>query len=254
MLKRIAVIVLLFFWISALSVTFAKAGGGGVTGGATEVTQLANNVELAAIFGKETAQLIEQIQQTITQINMLMDMVTNTMELPAKLIGQVTGMIKKVMGLYNQFQGILARLSNLDEEFYNKFYSALSAEESKWLTNYSEQYYEMSQEMEKKAQKTLESLKVSAEDINDSSGILEQLSNNASSAGGRNAIMKAGNELLSFMNGEMLKTRTMIAEQTELYLRYEERKRTMEDAATEIWRKDLEKWKDSTYTPAVHGW
>ena len=77
MLKRIAVIVLLFFWISALSVTFAKAGGGGVTGGATEVTQLANNVELAAIFGKETAglpkELLERYPDRCFRIPMIED-------------------------------------------------------------------------------------------------------------------------------------------------------------------------------------
>ena len=99
--------------------------------------------------------------------------------------------------------------------------------------------------MEKQAKKTLESLKISAEDINDSSKLLEDLANNASSASGRNAIMQASNELLGFMGGELIKVRTLLAEQTKTYLDYAERQRTIDDAAQERMRRDLEKWKST---------
>ena len=232
-MRRIIGFVLAFSVLTGLMVGSVMAGGGGMTGGATEATQLANNAELAT----QVSQLKEQIEN---QVKMLNDMIDNTLALPTQLIGDVTGAINDVMGAYNEIQGILGRLSNLDEEFYNLFYSALQGEGSAasggsdWLKNYSEEYYELSKGMEKQAKKTLESLKLSAEDINDSAKLLEDLSKNASTAYGRNAILQAGNELLGFMGGELLKVRTLMTEQTKTYLDYAERQRTIQDAEHQI--------------------
>jgi P-type conjugative transfer protein TrbJ len=243
-------LLLAFCLISGLLVSGVNAGGG-LSGGATEVTQLANHAELLT----QVAQLAESLQHEIT---MIMDMVQNTLALPQRLFGQVTGMIKNVMNAYNKVQGILNRLSNIDDEFRNKFFSAIKSgntgEASMWVKNYAKEYFTLAEAIEEEAKKTLESLQVSADDITDSSKILEQLSSNAASATGRNSILQAGNELLGFLGGELLKTRTLMVEQTKTYLDYEERKRSIEDAAADVWRKDLEKWKAPTHSSVEWQW
>ena len=257
-MRRIIAFVLAFSVLTGLMVGSVLAGGGGLAGGATEATQLANNAELAT----QVSQLAEQINN---QIKMVQDMINNTLALPKQLIGDVTGVINDVMGAYNEMQGILGRLSNLDEEFYNLFYSALqgggaggaggvTSGDSEWLENYSEKYYELSKGMEKQAKKTLESLKVSAEDINDSTQLLQDLSENASTATGRNAILQAGNELLGFLGGELLKVRTLMTEQTKTYLDYAERQRTLEDAEERIVQQDYDKWQRPTYEGETFSW
>ena len=123
-----------------------------------------------------------------------------------------------------------------------------------WVKNYSTEYFQLSEALEQEAKQTLESLKVSADDITDSTKILKDLSTNASSATGRNAILQAGNELLGFMGGELTKTRTLLAEQTKTYLDYAERQRSKEDAAADVWRKDLEKWQTPSHTPVEWTW
>ena len=260
---RIIVFVLAFSVLTGLMVGSVVAGGG-LTGGATEMTQLANNAELATQVSQLTEQINNQIEMIQNQIQMVQDMINNTLALPRQLIGNITGVINNVMGTYNQVQGILGRLSNLDEEFYNLFYSALqggggagggvTSGDSEWITNYSEEYYELSKGMEEQAKKTLESLKVSAEDINDSTQLLQDLSQNASTATGRNAILQAGNELLGFLGGELLKVRTLMAEQTKTYLDYAERQRTIEDAEHQILQRDLQKWKSPTYEGETFAW
>jgi P-type conjugative transfer protein TrbJ len=236
--------------VSGLLVGGVNAGGG-LSGGATEMTQLANNAELAM----QVSQLAQSLQH---EIQMIMDMIQNTLALPQKLIGQVTGAIQNVMGVYNKVQGILGKLSNLDEEFRNKFYSALKSGNvggaSAWVKDYAKEYFNLSEAIEREAKQTLESLQVSANDITDSSKLLEKLSSNASSANGRNSILQAGNELLSFMGGELIKTRTLMVEQTKSYLDYAERQRSKEDAAADVWRKDLEKWKNSSHSPVEWSW
>jgi P-type conjugative transfer protein TrbJ len=236
--------------ISGLLVKSVNAGGG-LSGGATEATQLSNHAELIT----QVSQLAESLQHEIT---MIMDMVQNTLALPQRLVGQVTGMIQSVMNTYNKVQGILNRLSNIDDEFRNKFFSALNSvntgEASMWVKNYAKEYFTLSEAIEEEAKKTLESLQVSADDITNSSGLLEKLSSNASSATGRNSILQAGNELLGFMGGELLKTRTLLVEQTKTYLDYAERERSKEDAAADVWRKDLEKWKAPSHSSVEWEW
>ena len=124
----VMVILSLFFAFLASS---ARAGGG-MTGGATEFTQVMNNSELMMqvsqlneSLNNELTQIANQITQITNQITMIHDMFLNTLSAPMKLIGTITGAVQKVMGIYNQAQGLLYRLSNIDEEFYNKFYSQL---------------------------------------------------------------------------------------------------------------------------------
>jgi P-type conjugative transfer protein TrbJ len=232
-----AILVLTVFYLSALFAGPANAGGG-ITGGSTEFTQIANNAELIT----QVSQLAEQINK---QIQMVQDMIHNTLNLPNRLLGSVGSMINNVMNAYNQVQGILNRLSNLDEEFYNKFYSQITnlTNPYSWATNYSEEYFKLSEAMEAEAKRTVESLKISADDITDSGRILEQLANNAGTASGRNAIMQAGNEFLGFIGGELTKVRALMAEQTKSYLDYAERERTIQDAAAAVIKKDIENWK-----------
>jgi P-type conjugative transfer protein TrbJ len=248
-MKRLKFLIALCL-ISGLCVGSVNAGGG-ITGGATEFTQLANNAELAT----QVAQFAESLQH---EIQMIMDMVQNTLALPQRFAGQITGAIQNVMNTYNRVQGILGKLSNLDEEFQNKFYSAIrsgsGSQASMWVKNDATEYFQLSEALEQEAKQTLESLKVSADDITDASDLLERLSSNASSASGRNAILQAGNELLGFMGSELVKTRTLMVEQTKSYLDYAERQRSKEDAAADVWRRDLEKWQTPSHTPVEWTW
>jgi P-type conjugative transfer protein TrbJ len=229
-------LILAVFYISTLWAGAANAGGG-LTGGSTEFTQIANNTELAT----QVSQLAEQINQ---QIQMVQDMIHNTLNLPNKLLGNVGMMINTTMNAYNRVQGLLNRLSNIDEEFYNKFYSTVSdlTNPSGWVKNYSGEYFKLSEGMEKEAKKTVESLKISADDITDSGEMLEKLADNAGTADGRNAIMQASNEFLGFIGGELVKTRALLTEQTKSYLDYAERQRTIQDAAAGVLKRDIENW------------
>jgi P-type conjugative transfer protein TrbJ len=263
--KLAGVIVACGVWVLFV-MNYPASGGGGLTGGATEFTQIANNAELAMQVSQmseslahEIEQIMNQVKQITNQITMITDMVHNTTALPSKLIGQVTGAVSKVVGVYNRTNGLLANLSNLDDDFYSKFYSAQNKLENggAWKKNFSSEYYGLSVRMDDKTEKVLESLGVTGADITDSSEILEKLSENAASAEGRNAILQAGNDLMGFMNGELIKIRALQAEQTETYLTYAERRRTLEEAeaafVTDSIQKDIT-FKENTYVPKEYKW
>jgi P-type conjugative transfer protein TrbJ len=264
---KLAAIVITSICAAAYCPNYAAAGGG-AGGGAKEWTQLDNKLYLGKQVSQfdqslthEIEQIANQMTQITNQITMITDMVQNTMSLPQKLIGNVTGAVSRIMGIYNRMNGLLANLSNLDDEFYNRFYSTSQAvkygADYGWSTNFSGEYYKLSMAMEEKAKQVSESLGVSAEDINDSSKLLETLSENAATADGRNAILQAGNDLMGFMGGELVKIRALQAEQTKTYLTYAERQRTLEEAeaaiVTESIKKDIT-FKENTYVPIEHKW
>jgi P-type conjugative transfer protein TrbJ len=247
---------------------YAEAGGGSA-GGAKEWTQLDNKVylgkqvaQLSESLGHEITQISNQITQITNQITMINDMVHNTMAIPSKLMWKISGSVGEIIGVYNKMNGLLANLANLDDEFYSHFYSAknsaqLGRGENTWTENFAQEYYKLSVAMEEKAEQISESLGVTAGDINDSSKLLEELSQNAESAEGRNAILQAGNDLMGFMSGELVKIRALQAEQTKTYLTYAERQRTLEEAeaakVTESIQKDIT-FKENTYVPVEHKW
>ena len=77
---RIIVFVLAFSVLTGLMVGSVVAGGG-LTGGATEMTQLANNAELATQVSQLTEQINNQIKMIQNQIRMVQDMINNTLAL-----------------------------------------------------------------------------------------------------------------------------------------------------------------------------
>jgi P-type conjugative transfer protein TrbJ len=227
-MKTVSLTVILSIFCSV-----AAYAGGGMGGGATELTQKLNHAELVTQIGQMSQQLNQQIR-------MVQDMVQNATNLPNQLLGDVMGIVSATVDAYNQTQGILARLSHIDEEFYRSFYTAQNS--AAWARNYSDAYFALSKRLDEEAEKRVESLKISAGDITESGKMLEKLADNAGSAEGRNAIMQASNEMLGFIGGELVKTRALLAEQTKSYLDYAERRRTLEDAAADVMKRDVENW------------
>lgn len=243
MKTKTTTLVLNVFLIVALAVPLAvpfvvEAGGG--AGLAKEYTQLLNKAELIT----QVAQLAEQID----------DMIFNTEDLALKLGGEVTGAVAAAINAYNTSQRILARLSNIDQEFYSRFYSEWAGSKEEWIENYAEKYYELSVEIDEEAERRLKSLKITADDIDDSNKLLEKLNANSDGAEGRNALVKAGNEFMAFMSGELVKMRTLVAEQTKVYLDYAERNRAAEDAAFDLIQDDVEKWKAPVKINVEYDW
>jgi hypothetical protein len=103
---------------------------GGVTGEATEFTQLANNAELIKLLEssgtqienqvKQISQLAEQIQN---QLNIYSNMLQNTARLPSQIWGQVEGDLKKLQSVVSQGQGIAFSMGNVDDVLKQRFKS-----------------------------------------------------------------------------------------------------------------------------------
>ncbi|TGR73577.1 conjugal transfer protein TrbJ, partial [Mesorhizobium sp. M1C.F.Ca.ET.193.01.1.1] len=103
---------------------------GGVTGQATEWTQLANNAELVKLLEssgvqvenqvKQIAQLAEQIQN---QLNIYQNMLQNTAQLPDHIWGQVENDLNRLQGIVAQGNGVAFSMGNIDDVLKQRFQS-----------------------------------------------------------------------------------------------------------------------------------
>ena len=199
--KIIALCLLCCFMINPASP--ARAGGGGLAGGATEMTQLMNNAELL----KQVSQLAEQIQN---QITMIQDMTHNTMTMPNQLFRDVRGVYSSIKGIIDRTRGIAFNLANLDEELRRRFRSYDDMRSLSRASGFSSEYRSIMETQMETVRNTMEAIGVSFEElIRDDTSALAELQRKASSASGRNELIQATNQLLGFLAEDAMRLRQL---------------------------------------------
>lgn len=94
--------------------------GGAMTGGATEFTQIMNNVQLSL-------QYIQQIQQYSTQLQQYQAQLQNMARAPASALGSdVPRLLQGVGGIMSAGQSIGNTMSQVDQTFSQKFQNPLA--------------------------------------------------------------------------------------------------------------------------------
>lgn len=108
----------------------AVAGGGAAGGGATEWTQIANNVQLGNAYAKQTQQYITQGLQYKAQLQNLLD---NPFSLLGKDIG---GIMNGVGELMSRGNSIGRSMAQIDKNFALKFKNPLAGDLAKKFTTW----------------------------------------------------------------------------------------------------------------------
>lgn len=111
----------------------AMAGGGGLTGGATEYTQMLNNVQLADSYMKQVMQYSTQLQQYQSQL-------TNMQLNPASVRpGDTQRLISGIGGVMQGGQAIGGTMARIDGNFARTYSSPLAGTYSQnfqtWTTS-----------------------------------------------------------------------------------------------------------------------
>jgi P-type conjugative transfer protein TrbJ len=180
--------------------------GGGLTGGATEVTQLMNNSELVA----QVAQLAEQITN---QITMIQDMIYNTLTIPDQLfrnIKSVVGVYSKVKGIIDKTKGLAYSLANMDEELKRRFKSYADLSNISRVEDFSTTYREIVDTQMETVRNTMEAIGVAFDELtDDDASALEEIQKKAGTAKGRNELIQATNQILGFMAEDAMKLRQL---------------------------------------------
>ncbi len=95
----------------------AQAGSVAGNGGATEVTQILNNVQLV----QETAQTYQQIQQLAQQLQYMQAQMQNLTAAPQQIWGQAQQDLSQLTQLVSQSQGLAYTAGNLSQQFQQEY-------------------------------------------------------------------------------------------------------------------------------------
>ena len=181
----------------------AFAGGGGITGGATEITQIANNLELITQVG-------QLAQQITNQITMIQDLIYNTLTIPDQLFRDVKQVYGKVKGIIDKTKGLAYNLANMDEELKRRFKSYTDLSNLSNVGDLSKEYRNVVETQVETVRSTMEAIGVSFEELmNDDTSALKELQKKAGSAKGRNELIQATNQLLGFLAEDAMKLRQL---------------------------------------------
>lgn len=105
--------------IAAASVVLNPASAGSVAGfgGSTEITQILNNFELL----QQSAQMYQQVQNTITQIQHSQQQLQNLVKAPQMVWGNAQSELQQLTQLVAQGQALGYALGNIDQQFATKY-------------------------------------------------------------------------------------------------------------------------------------
>lgn len=197
------------------------AFAGGVTGQATEWTQLANNAELINLVGQSSEQINNQIKQITqladqiqNQLNIYNNLLQNTAQLPNHIWGQVANDLGKLQSIVGQGQGIAFSMGNIDDVLKQRFQSF-----SDFQTNlpggasFSSTYQNWSTTNRDTIAGTLRAANLTAEQFTSEEGTMASLRSMSESADGQMKALQVGHQIAAQQVAQLQKLRGLVSQQ-----------------------------------------
>ncbi|EMS95926.1 conjugal transfer protein TrbJ [Agrobacterium tumefaciens str. Cherry 2E-2-2] len=199
----------------------ASALAGGVTGQATEWTQLANNTELISLVGKSAEQVNNQItqinqlaEQIQNQLNIYRNMLQNTAQLPDHIWGQVENDLKNLQNVVNEGQGIAFSMGNVEDVMKQRFQSF--AEMKSNLpdgASFSTTYQNWSDTNRDTIAGTLKAANLTSEQFSSEESTMSSLRSMSESSDGQMKALQVGHQIAAQQVAQMQKLRGLVSQQ-----------------------------------------
>ena len=206
--KRIILFLLTMTLVLSESATDARAGG--VTGVASEWTQILNNIQL--MLGNESmlGQLQNSFQQLQNDLTMIQNAEQQTKSLAtgdtSQIFGPAVSDMQELSQIIQAGQGLAYSMGNLDQEFTNRYqgYGYTTA------ANYPAQYQKWFQTSLDTTHNTMNALGLQSSQLNNDSAILAQLQAKSQSSTGLLQAIQAANQLAGQEVIELQKLRQLM--------------------------------------------
>ncbi|MBX5177289.1 P-type conjugative transfer protein TrbJ [Rhizobium lentis] len=197
------------------------ASAGGVTGEATEWTQLANNAELISLVGKSAEQVNNQItqisqlaEQIQNQINIYNNMLQNTAQLPSHVWGQVESDLQNLQSVVAQGRGVAFSMGNIDDVLKQRFQSF--AEMKSNLpdgASFSSTYQNWSDTNRDTIAGSLKAANLTAEQFSSEESTMSSLRSMSETADGQMKALQVGHQIAAQQVAQMQKLRGLVSQQ-----------------------------------------
>lgn len=215
--------------VSALTLVLASNAYAGAVVGATEFTQIANNLQLLASYG-------EQAQQTVHQFNTYQKMLQNLKQsVPSVLLDQqalnlwnsqnMTQTFRNLRTIVQNGQQVSYSLATQDQLFKRLHPGYGSAFNSK------DSYRDWSDNTHAAVNNALAVSSVQADSIDSEQDMIRELQSRSQSADGQLMMMKAGNDIGVAMIGQMQQLRQLQMAQMTAQGQFMQSQASMQDAS-----------------------
>lgn len=212
---------------------------GGVTGEATEFTQLANNAELIKLLEssgtqvenqlKQISQLAEQIQN---QLNIYSNMLQNTARLPSQIWGQVEGDLKKLQSVVSQGQGIAFSMGNVDDVLKQRFKSFADLKSNLPSgESFSSSYQTWSDTNRDTIAGTLKAANLTADQFTSEEQTMGSLRSMSETADGQMKALQVGHQIAAQQVAQIQKLRGLVSQQMTMMGTWYQSEQTDKDLA-----------------------
>ncbi|MBS7546459.1 P-type conjugative transfer protein TrbJ [Ancylobacter oerskovii] len=237
--RRTAVAVLIAAVEAMMLIPSAHAGGGGITGGATEWTQIANNGELISLVGNSAEQINNQVtqitqlaEQIQNQLKIYANMLQNTAQLPNHVWGQVESDLNRLQGIVSQGQGIAFSMGNADDILKQRFQS-FSTFKSNLPSgaSFSSTYEGWSNTNRDTIAGTLKAANLTAEQFQSEESTMSSLRSMSESADGQMKALQIGHEIAAQEVAQLQKLRGLVSQQVTMMATWYQSEQARKDLA-----------------------
>ncbi|MVA63784.1 P-type conjugative transfer protein TrbJ [Agrobacterium vitis] len=198
------------------------AYAGGVTGQATEWTQIANNAELISLVGKSAEQVNNQIKQISqlaeqiqNQINIYNNLLQNTAQLPDHIWGQVENDLKKLQSVVAQGQGVAFSMGNIDDVLKQRFQSFADMKSNlPDGRSFSSSYQGWSDTNRDTIAGTLKAASLTSDQFSSEESTMSSLRSMSETADGQMKALQVGHQIAAQEVAQMQKLRGLVSQQT----------------------------------------
>ena len=214
--------------LSLALTTQVQAGGGGGIVGATEPTQILNNVELGIISAQEVqavaqrvTQIANQAAQIANQIQQIQNMVTNTLNIPNQVWGQIQQEIAPLLQVVQQGQAIAYTMANVGQQFQVRF-----PDFNNWMNanfgaqNFMQSYRQWYTTQRDAISGALRVANLQAGQFQNENQVMAQLNAMGNNAQGRMQALQVGAQIANQQVQQMQKLRQLVMSQMNMQANY----------------------------------
>ena len=195
-MRRLCLVIILVAGLPGVGSIQAAAILGGF---ATEITQIANKLQLLMSY-------IRQGEELTTKIKQYEDMLKHTKELPAQIFAPILADLAQLHSIVQTGRAIAYSLGNLDAEFRGTFKGYASWTPRQWFRDYKSW-------SDRSLDTTLGTLKAAglqANKLNSEQAVLGELRTMATTSDGRLKALQVGNQIAHEQVEQLMKLRQLV--------------------------------------------
>ena len=184
---------------ACFSAPLARAGSVGGFGGSTELTQLANNMELVQSY-------LQMAQSYATQLQQYQNMLTNTLNIPTQVWGLISSELSGVANLVKQGQALAFSATNIGAQFEATF----KGFQFPAGFNYKTEYKKWSSTTMDSLKGALEAAGLQSQQFATEEGVLQQLRVMSAGAQGQMQAIQVGSQIAEQQVQQLQKLRQLM--------------------------------------------